>query len=229
MGVLVNPGIKRLFVPPQDWGVQPGTDFMLLPEGEILTANGYLLSDYGWTTTSLSLVTGAGADFIASADVGVPGHILTNASGDLLQSPVVFGDYYHAWLASKILGYVPSTLVVEVIAAFSVATANETTSGFGLIEDGGGPATANDALAYIFSDSANFGLRSGAASDAGAAVDNAWHVWRIEVDSTNVEWFIDDTSQGTIALEADEWPVSFGMHTLTTNRVLLGPVHIYYY
>ena len=230
MGVTRVPARRavRGHVPSYAWGTDPGTDFWLIPSGAIFTAAGIVLGDYGWTTTALALVEGTGADFIASGDYGVPNHILTDASGDLLQSPTVFGDYTHAYMASSILGYVPSALNVEVYAAFSVATANETTSGFGLVEDVGTPATAGDHMAYIFSDSANFGLRSGAAADVGAAVDNAWHLWKIAVTSANVEWFIDGTSQGTIALQADLWPVSFGAQSFTTNRLLLGQIHVWY-
>ena len=53
-------------------------------------------------------------------------YILTDASGDLLESPSVFGTYDHALMASEFLGYVPTQLDVEVLAAFSVQSANET-------------------------------------------------------------------------------------------------------
>ena len=223
---------KRQHVPAHLWAEVPGTDFWLQPGGSYFAASGVgnSLADFGWTTTALALVAAAtaGADFISSADVGVPPHIVTDATGDLLQSPAVFGDYYHAYGASAFLGFVPTSLNVEVVAAFSVNSANETTSGFGLVEAGGTPATANDHMAYIFTDASNFTLRSGAASDAGATDDAAWHLWKIVVTSSNVEWFIDGTSQGTIALQADLWPVSFAAHSLTTNRLLLGQVHIWY-
>ena len=119
-------------------------------------------------------------------------------------------------------------MVCEVGADWTVASANETQSAFGFLEVGGTSAVANDHMAAVFSNATTFGLRSGAASDAGAAVDNAYHVWKIVVNSTNVTWYIDGTSQGTIALQAELWPVSFFAHTLTTNRFNLGWVHIYY-
>lgn len=216
----------------QEWGYGAGTDFWLIAatNGMLTAGNAHELSDYGWTTTALSLAsaTVGAADFIASADVGTPNHIVFDATGDLLQSPPMFGDYGHALVAGAFLGHTPTKLILEALAVFSVNSANETTSGFGLIEDNGVPSTALDHLAYIFSDGTNFGLRSGAASDAGALVDVLWHTWKIVVTSANVEWFIDGTSQGTIALEADEFPVSFGAHTLTTNRVLISWVHIWY-
>lgn len=219
----------RVDVPAFGWGYAPGSDFWMIPGGEILTAAGVLLSENGWTTTALDLVEGAGADFLSSADIGVPAHILTNATGDLLQSPPVFGSFRHGEVAGEILGHRPSILTLEQDAAFSVASATETTSGFGWVEAGGTPATADDAMAMIISDGTNFVLRSGAASDAGALVDNLWHVWKIVITfGGSIEWFIDGVSQGTLALQTDLFPVSFGLHTLTTNRVLLGISHISY-
>lgn len=215
---------------PNMWGTRPATDFWatFATNGILTAGNAHELADYGWTTTSLIFTTPSGADFITSADQGTANAITTNAAADLLQSPVIFGDYNHALQAQQFLGYLPTTLTLEAWAQFTTASANETITGFGFVEDGGSPAVANDALAMIFSDGTNFGLRSGAASDAGAAVDNSNHLWKIVVTSANVEWFIDGTSQGTIALEADEWPVSFGLTSTTTNRPALSWVHIYY-
>lgn len=219
----------RVDVPAFGWGYAPGSDFWLIPGGEILTAAGILLSENGWLTNNVTLVDGAAADFLSAADIGVPPHILTNATADSVQSPAVFGGFRHGEVAREILGFRPTKLTVEVDAAFSVASSNETTSGFGLVEAGGAPDTAGEAMAMIISNQNNFVLRSGAASDIGAAVDNAWHRWKIVVTAGgSIEWFIDDVSQGTIALQTDLWPVSFGLHTLTNNRVLLGTTHIFY-
>jgi hypothetical protein len=231
MGVIVRSdlGHKRVHVPAHGWGHTPGTDFWFIPEGEQLTS-GELLSDRGWTVTSVSLVAGTGADFISSSDVGVPGHVLTNSGSDLIQSPAVFGDYYHAYQAGKFLGSTPSQLNVEFAAAFSVQSANESNTGFGLLEAGGAITTVDSHMAIIHTNGSNFALRSGADSDTGASDDSDWHLWRITVTSSNIEWFIDGTSQGTIDLQTDLWPVSFsaGVQGGGTNRVLLGQVHIWY-
>ncbi|KKK63454.1 hypothetical protein LCGC14_2994100, partial [marine sediment metagenome] len=48
--------------------------------------------------------TGTG-DFLSSSDIGVPDHVLTNASGDLLQSPAIFGGYAHSRAAESMLGF----------------------------------------------------------------------------------------------------------------------------
>ena len=224
---------NRLYVQdPKLWAMNGGTDFLFVPSlvvGHIAatTVNDSMV-DYGWAITSPSFASQAGADFITSADIGTPNAWLFNASGDILRSPVIFGDYSHAYQASWVLGYVPTTLNMEAIAAFTTASANETQSAFGFLEDDGTASVAADHMAAIFSDGTNFGLRSGAATDAGALIDTNYHRWRITVSSASVEWFIDGTSQGTIALEADEFPVSFFGHTLTTNRIALGPVRIWY-
>ena len=225
---------KRVFVDdPRLWGSVFGTDYTLY--AGTTTAHitggtaGQVLSEFGWTTTALAYVAGSAADFGSSSDVGIPAHFLTDASGDKLQSPAVFGDDAHFDAAEAILGYRPTKLCMRVVAAFSVASANETNSGFGLVEAGGGIQTADDAMGVVFSNATTFGFRSGAASDAGAAVDNAWHEWRavFTVGST-AEWFIDDATQGTLAIQGDVWPCAFGVHSLTTNRILFNSVHIWY-
>jgi hypothetical protein len=227
-----SPAQTRVHVAAADWGNLAGTDFWLIPSGGILTTGAaQLITDNGWTATSLALVAGTGGDFLASADVGVTNHILTNATGDILQSPQILGDYYHGQVAAGILGYTPTKLTLEVTAAFSVASADEETSGFGLYEAGGTVSTKAGQIAAIVSDSVNFELASAVDTDVGAAVDNAWHVWKIVVSQGTtdaIEWFIDGTSQGTINLQTDLAPFYFGMHTLTTNRILLGPVHAWY-
>lgn len=231
MQIQRNTAFNRIHVPPRLWGTAPGTDFWLIPSGEITTAGatGDLLSDNGWVTTSLVETAGSAADFLSSADTGVPTHLLTNASGDLLQSPSVFGTYDHGQVAAAILGYSPTTLNVEFWGAMTVHTADEANSGFGWVEAGGSPANTADAMAMINTDGTNFRISSGAASDLGAADDALWHQFKIvSTFGGTHEWFIDGTSQGTLAIQADLYPVSFGFHALTTNRPALGSVHIWY-
>ena len=225
----------RRHVAAMDWGREPGTDFWFIPrnEGELVgVTNEPTLADREWTTTSLVFTAGSGADFLDSTDAGVPEHFLTNASGDLLQSPAIFGDYIHGQQAAQFLGYTPTKLILECYASLTVASANETRSGFGLVEAGGTAGTDADAMAWIFSDATNFGLRSAADSDTGALIDTNWNLWKIVISTGAVtdaiEWFINGTSQGTIDRQADLWPASFGMFALTTNRPGMGWAHIYY-
>ena len=226
--------VQRVYVnDPRDWDYAYGTDYTLVAgtNTALITGGtaGQVLSEYGWTTTALSYVVGSGADFASKADLGVPNHFSFGASGDLLKSPVIFGDDAHMRAVEDILGYYPTQLVMRVYAAFSVASADEDVSGFGLIEDGGAITTAADHMATFVSNATNFELRSGAGEDAGTVVDNAWHRWEaVATFGGSFEWFIDDASQGTLAITADEWPCAFSAHSLTTNRILLNSVHIFY-
>lgn len=223
---------------PRNWGISPGTDF-LMDAGTttaLITSGtaGQVLSEYGWTTTTLAYTAGSAADFASSADRGVPPHVIMADASDLLASPAIFGSYDHMLSASRFLGYFPTRLCFEVIAAFTTAAADEPSSAFGFVEDGGSviTAAAADQMACISSNGTNFELNSGAASDAGAAIDTAWHTWKVVLDSSTslAEWFIDGTSQGTIAIQADEFPVSFeaGIVAAGTNDLGISDVHIWY-
>ncbi len=225
--------LKRVHVPAERWEDMPGTDFWLLPGIETLTAAGVLLTNNGWSMTAVTTVAGAGGmDFLSSSDRGVPAHFLTNATGDILQSPQVFGSVMHLEAATSILGYAPTRMTMEAIAAFSVASSDEETSGFGFYEAGATISTQADQIAVIVSDGTNFELASGTDTDLGTTISTTWHKWRTEISTGSatdaVEWFIDGTSQGTMNRETDIWPAYFGMHTLTNNRILLGIVHIWY-
>lgn len=236
--------LRRVHVNAMDWSDNLGTDFWLNAGSAAAGATTFLLSNRGWTTTALSITEGSGADLLSYADGGpggaaaaaTPRSIVFGASGDLITSPFIFGEYQHGKRASLLLGRsdLPRYLVVDVLGAFTTASANENTSGFGLVEAGGAITTQGDQLACIVSDSANFKLASGADSDVGALVDNAYHWWRIILDAglgtatDAVEWFIDNTSQGTMDLETDLFPAAFSSHSLTTNRLGVNTVHIYY-
>jgi hypothetical protein len=222
---------------PFDWNRAGGTDYWLVFGTEALTsAAGRLLSDQGWTgvVATFTETAGSAADFISTSDRGAPAHLLTNGSGDILQSPAVFGDYGHAQIAAAILGYQPTRLVCEFYAAMTVHTANETRSGWGLIVAGGAAGTDADRLAWISTDATNFNISSSADSDAGALDDALWTMFKIVVSNAvaagtdMVEWFINGTSQGTMDLLTDVFPCSFGMAALTTNRPGLAMVHVYY-
>ena len=228
--------LNRVYVTdPLDWATKLGTDYLWTPSvtTDLITGGtaGKLLSGVGWVTTSLTLATTYTSDFIASGDALAHNGLLMDGSGDIIRSPIKFGDYNHARAVQQILGYLPSSLVLEVGADWTVATADEGQSAFGFLEGPGTASVANDHLAAIYSDGTNFILRSGADTDTGAVIDNAYHVWKIVVRTgatDGVEWFIDGVSQGTIDTETDLFPVSFFGHALTTNRFNLGFVHVYY-
>ena len=227
---------RKHVLSPLDWGEMAGTDYWFVPGSSMTGATTFLLSSRGWTTTSMVLTEGSAADFMSAADVGTPRTALTNATGDLLQSPAIFGDYNHARIAQIIMGeaILPRFLICDMYAAFTVASADEEQTAMGLFDAGGTISTAADQLAAISSDSANFLIHNGADEDTGAAVDNAYHWWRIQIDrsisavTNGVQWFMDGVSQGTIDREADLFPCYWGLHSLTTNRISLAVAHIYY-
>ena len=227
--------LRKHALTPQEWGNGAFTDFWIFGtvNGMLTAGNAHELSDYGWTTTALSLTAGTGADFGDSADVGTPGGINFDAASDLLESPEMFGDYAHMRMAQSLLGYLPTKLIIECYAAIT-GTTNETATGFGFAEAGGSPIVATGAMAMIIKDGTNFVCRSGADSDVGALIDSNWHVFKIVVTAgataDAIEWFIDGASQGTLDRQTDLWPVSFGggVQSGGANGMVLTWAHIYY-
>jgi hypothetical protein len=216
-----------------DWARTAATDFWLVGgpgEESVATGAGLrTLDGGGWTATSVVEDTGSDGDFLSSSDDD-PSSFHLDAQNDLIQSPSIFGSYAHAYLAQQFLGAIPTELNLEIYAQHLDGTGNETNSCFGFVEGGGSIIVANDALATIFSDGTNFKLRSGAATSAAGAVDDtSWHLWRIKVTSASVEWFNNGTSVNTIALEADEWPVAFGIGVGgAANFLKMAWAHVWY-
>jgi hypothetical protein len=226
-----------------EWGNTMGTDYWLQVNpgldiaGAAATATGDELAENGWVATSLVNTAPSGADFGSSSDVGIPAHLLTNASSDLLSSPTIFGDYAHMHAASRIVGrsILPRRLIAEFWGSMSVNSADEVRSGWGFIEDGGTPATEADQQGFITSDSVNFQIAANAGTpiNGTTTLDTAWHLFKIILDRTTglITWAIDGVSQvmsTTLAITNDEFPLKFGFHAFTTNRPLLGLTHIYY-
>ena len=220
-----NVALRRIHVPAHLWQSMPGTDYWIVASSaDMVTASGATnlsgLDSFGWTTTTLGVTNLATADFMSSADDTPP--IIQGAdTTDVLKSPVIFGNYSHQLLASKLLGYMPTQLIAEFYGAFTVATANETGSFMGLDNAAG-------STALIHSNTNNFALKCGANTDVGAAVDNAYHLWKIVVGSTTTEWFIDGVSQGTVTTTVDVWPSGFACEAFTTNRWALSWGHVFY-
>lgn len=231
------------------WAHEIGTDYWLhLTEGfdqaaAASTATGDELAENGWIATSLVNTAGSGADLMASGDVGTPGHFLTNASGDLLESPAMFGDYWHARYAADIAGMssLPNFLIARFLGNMTVHTADEPRSGWGFIEDGGSVATEADQAAFISSDGTNFQIGANAGTPVNLQADDGnWHEFVIVLARVELRayGFIDPTwrfgsppigaALASVALTADEAPYSFGFHALTTNRPALGLTHISY-
>lgn len=233
--------LGRLHVYGHEWGIVPGaTDYWLSGDigGQLnATTAGLPLVDFGWTNTSMTTQAPSAADFAAPADVGTPAAIITNAGSDLLSSPVIFGDFMHMEAARTHLGQFPKYLMLEAYLSFATASNNETTTQYGFFEDGGSPIVANDALAMLYSDGTNFGLRSGADSDAGAVVQTTPIGLRIRIapgTTDKIQWWLRTNMaagfvpQGTIDLQADEFPVGFGFGQGTSNVIHHHWCHIWY-
>ncbi len=221
---------------------------------------GATLGDLGWTTTSLVLAGGAGADVpnaswtstdisggAPALDWGTPGYTLTDASTDLLQSPAIFADPMGFWEAGKLLGSTkpPLKFIAEFWGALTVDSANETRSGFGLVEAGGTAGTAADTLAWIYSDGTNLRIENGAATapvyGTLIAVTEQLLLHRLVITRSDVaqtlqtiQWLtspdgITFTSRATVLQETDLLPCSFGMYANTTNRPALYGTAFFYY
>ena len=228
-----------------DWGSNMGTDYWLTFNSgqDILaaasTATTEELAEAGWTATSLVNTVTGGADFLSSSDVGVPLHALTNASGDLLNSPALFGDYAHAHAAMRMMGRstLPHMLIADFWGAMTVHSADEPRSGWGFIEDAGSAATEADQLAFISSDGTNFQIGANAGTPINLTTDDAnWHRFTIVLDrrtslvscAIDGTYYLTPSSSTTLSITGDEFPAKFGFHALTTNRPALGLTHVYY-
>lgn len=255
------PLVRKHVLKGRDWGATAGTDYWLnhQPTDDIYGAESatdpseaFVLPVYGWIATALTNTAGAGADAGGGlftpgvddpthgsfGDPASPNHVLTDASGDLLGSPAIFGDAYHRWQAMRLLGKstLPRFLIAEFAAAFTVASASELTTAIGFFEDDATISTEADQYAVIQSDGTNFRLRGNAAAMAtGPAIATTWALWKIVLEfqgATGPNCYayrngvIFSRTAGVGA--QDEFPLRFGLHTLTTNRIGLGPLHVYY-
>ncbi len=231
----------RLLVGPNDWDNAMATDYGInfnSVSGQVAAAsatNPGGRSGWFFTTTSLVATAGTAGDFNSSSDF-TPSHILTDASADAFVTPRIFGGYDQFQRVSDILGYQATKLRMDAFAAFTVNSANETASYFGFCAPGTTDAAAAGGGPCIRSGGtgSTFFLTSDNGSDGGGNVDTAWHRWRIDINSTNAEWFDDIAaagtmaSRGTITTEADIWPLSWKMIVTTTNRIGISWVRISY-
>ena len=231
------------------WAHELGTDYWLHPTSGLdqaaaaNTATGDELAENGWIATSLVNTVGSGGDFGSSSDKGTPNHFLTNASGDLLESPRMFGTWWHMRAAADIAGMssLPRFLIARFQGAMTVHSADEPRSGWGFFEDAGGVETEAVQAAFISSDGTNFQIGANAGTPTNLVADDAnWHEFAIvlAVAEQIAYGYVDPTwrfgspplgaALGSVALTADEAPYGFGFHALTTNRPGLGITRVYY-
>lgn len=261
--------ITRHHVPRgSDWGQTVGTDYWLTfnPAADLMataTAGTMVdeLVDGGWVATSMINTAGAAQDFGGGVftrttspgpksgpfggtygDASTPNHALTNASGDILISPAVFGDAQGMEAAAILAGKstLPRFLIADFWAAFTVTSADEVQTFVGFFEDGATASVEADQYAGISSGGtgSSYRLQGNAATMATlgtvAVVSTTWHKWKIVLQyngasGPNVYAYMDgaliNTTPGVGA--SDEFPLKFGMHVIT-NDIGLGLTHIYY-
>ena len=246
--VHVNEGYK--------WASAVGTDYWLRPSQSLdqaaasaSTTLEALLVGGGWIATGVANVGGIEADFRGGVftpgtgknrdgsfvDAGTPAHFLFGTDNDLLESPAIFGNGDDMQAAAEIAGMrnLPNILGVSFWAAMTIHSADEKNAAWGFWQDGGSALVAAQAIAAIYSDSANFALQVADAvvGSAGLTVDNAWHYFRIELDFNGfLTWWIDGALQerNSVTITADQFPCSFGCAAAVTNFPGLGLTHVYY-
>jgi len=234
---MIIPGsvTRDIVTDPRDWLNASATDFKVAWGGAAAAivggATGDELTDWGWAQTGVAIAPAFGGDFLSPTDPGTPNRLQLLTASDTILSPAKFGDHWGAAVAAEILGYQPTMLIVDQVAQFATASNAEPATSFGLFEDGATDAiTTATQVAVIASDGTNFVLRNAAGSDVGAAVDTSFHDWRIQITASGMEWFIDGTSQGSIALVTDEWPARWGagIEAAGSNGLHVGSLHIRY-
>lgn len=218
----VNPG--RVDVPEHQWHLSGGTHYSSrLPS----------TAPAGWATTgSPTGLSSGSADFNSSSDnapMGVGLNTVASAQSYRF-STLLFGSYAHRMIAEKILGYRPTKLCFRVWADFSTNSANESNTGFGFVTTTVATTTDAQKVAWIHTDGANILLRSNTTTDAGPVDTGGYKEIVVKVDETNIEWFADGVSQGTISTPGDVFPVAWQVNgaAARTNTVQVSNLLVWY-
>lgn len=238
MSTITSGGIERdkrvHQLSPHEWGCNPATDYWAnFNEADLAAAGGKDLADDGWDASGFSYLAGSGAALLSTTTQGTTGGLNFDGFGDYLISPHIFGDWAHALLAQQFLGYFPTTLNMECVARFA-AVIDEEATGFGFVQDGTdvNALVKADWMAGITVDGTNFSLESSAGADAGSTKATTPHLFKITgTFGSTWEWFIDGTSQGTLAVVANQGPMAWAVGTKAadgTNDPVISWVHIWY-
>ena len=114
---------------------------------------------------------------------------------------------------------------------YLTANNDEVASGAGFWAAGSTSGFATtDSVAVVCSGGTNFELQNlTPAEDSGSTDDMLPHIFKITIGAT-IEWWIDGTSQGTLALVTDSFPASFGVNTQNggANDPVLAWAHVWY-
>ena len=176
------------------------------------------------------------------SDLAAPNHGLTNADADLFGSPFIFGDYAHAYAAMRLAGksVMPRYLIMETLAAFTVTSTGSVQSAVGFYKAAATYSTEAHQYAVIYTDNTTFFLAGAAAKMAtgptiATAVAATWHMWKIVIEyngtgSPKIYAYMDNTIFSTTAGSGaqDLFPLGFGAHSKTNDRIGVGLTHIYY-
>lgn len=230
------PGTRVHVLNPRDWGTAAATDFWAnWGNLDIIPTGAEDLEDHGWLASAFTHIAGSGSDLMDSADVGALGGINFGTASDYIISPFIFGDYPHARMVQDLLGYLPTTLNMEIFTRFA-ANNDEEETGFGWVIAGtnDNALVKSDLEAFITSDGTNFSLESASAAATSIDLDDTVsHVFKIVMlKGAAIDWYIDDTLQtNTLALVNDVFPVAFAAGTKATtgaNDPVISWVHIWY-
>lgn len=220
---------------PQLWAESVATDYWAnwMGHAGLIEAGVLDLDQFGWSETAgFSQLVGAAAGMMDASDVGTTGGINFDVGDDFIISPFIFGDYAHAKMVEGILGYVPTELSMECYARFAASSADEQATGFGFVEAGAtGTLVKGDTNGFITIGATNFELHTGAAADEGSAKNTTAHLFKITFTAgSTAEWFIDETSQGTLAIQANVWPAAWAGQTANAgvNDPVIAWTHIWY-
>ena len=231
--------LRRVHVTdPLKWAVSVGTDFWIYASvnGQGTASGNNLLTDGGWTATSIAAYAdGSAADFMSRTDPGTPSQYTQDAANDTLESPAIFGAYAHAHAAAVIAGMrsLPRYLVMDAYARFSVVANDEPTTAIGFAEDGGAILTAADNMAGISSNGTSWVIQSNGSENLSGAVaistSPTWFRILLDQKTSTAYGYANGSLIGSIAITADEFPVSFGAGSGGANNLIqLNQAHIFY-
>lgn len=176
------------------------------------------------------------------SDMGTPQHGLTDLTGDLLGSPSIFGDYAHAYAAMRLAGksVMPRYLIMEALAAFTVTSTGSVQSALGFFNAAGTISTEADQFAVIYTDNTDFFLAGAAAKMAtGPTIASltaaTWNLWKIVIEYAGTAVpkcyaYVNNTIFSATAGSGvqDKFPLRWGFHSLTNDRIGVGLTRVYY-
>lgn len=210
----------------ESWQNARGTDYV------IAWANATAYTGWTYTGTPSLIANAADGDLFSLADHNPAGiQIATTASAQSIrQQQLIFGSRDHMKAAADILGYEPTLLCYRVQARFSVSSANEDQTGFGLVTTVSATTTNAQKACWVSSNGTNFVVRSNTNVANNGAIDTTWHDWLFILDGTTITPYRDGVLQNTITQQSDAYGAAFQVNGAAsrTNVVQISAVHVWY-